>query len=87
MKNDLLSYTLNTQWKNPLDSYHQAGTFDRCNTPNKMRDGKIGLNLSENKICYLGGVGIIMCFNNTPPATHKNSALRGVTCFWGTENG
>ncbi|MBB5189076.1 hypothetical protein HNQ57_003376 [Zhongshania antarctica] len=23
--------------------------------------------------------------NNTPPATRKISALRGVTCFWGTE--
>jgi hypothetical protein len=24
--------------------------------------------------------------NNTPPATRKISALRGVTCFWGAEN-
>ncbi|QUX89980.1 hypothetical protein CYL31_00590 [Marinomonas sp. A3A] len=23
--------------------------------------------------------------NNTPPATRKISALRGVTCFWGSE--
>ncbi|RBP85160.1 hypothetical protein EBI01_00780 [Marinomonas rhizomae] len=23
--------------------------------------------------------------NNTPPATRKISALRGVTCFWGNE--
>ncbi len=47
----------------------------------------MGLNILENKVCYLGGVGIIMYTNNTPPATHKNSALRGVTCFLGTENG
>jgi len=32
MKNDLLSYPLKTQWKHPLDSYHQAGTFGRYNT-------------------------------------------------------
>jgi len=28
---------------------------------------------------------IIAC-NNTPPATHKNSALRGVSCFLGMWN-
>jgi len=25
----------------------------------------------------------IIVRNNTPPATHKNSALRGVSCLWG----
>lgn len=27
----------------------------------------------------------ILSSNNTPPATRKISALRGVTCFWGSE--
>lgn len=26
---------------------------------------------------------VIISRNNTPPASHLNSALRGVTCFWG----
>jgi len=28
----------------------------------------------------------IIVVNNTPPATLKNSALRGVSCFWGMWN-
>jgi hypothetical protein len=27
----------------------------------------------------------ILSLNNTPPATRKISALRGVTCLWGSE--
>ena len=27
----------------------------------------------------------ILGLNNTPPATRKISALRGVTCLWGSE--
>lgn len=27
----------------------------------------------------------IISYNNTPPATRKISALRGVTCFWEDE--
>ncbi|WP_044412841.1 hypothetical protein [Thiomicrospira microaerophila] len=45
----------------------------------------MNLSLADNKICYLGGVGIIMYLNNTSPATHKNSALRGVFRFWGAK--
>lgn len=84
MKNDLLGYPFNTQWKHPLDSYHLAGTFDRYNAQIKR---VMDLGFVENKICYLGVGGIIICNNNTSPATHKNSALRGVFSFWGKQNG
>jgi hypothetical protein len=37
-------------------------------------------------ICNSVNKKFIITCNNTPPATHKNSALRGVFCFWGREN-
>lgn len=37
---------------------------------------------ATQKACTFGIHDGIIMFNNTPPATHKNSALRGVSCFW-----
>jgi hypothetical protein len=44
--------------------------------------------LSKNttKSCIGHSSNIIIANNNTSPATHKNSALREVFCFWGFKN-
>lgn len=45
---------------------------------------------AKKSICYFSLQRCIITFNNTPPATQvydENSALRGVSCFWGRENG
>lgn len=44
----------------------------------------------KKSICYFSLQSGIISFNNTPPATQvydENSALRGVSCFWGRKNG
>lgn len=37
------------------------------------------------KVVELVKQNTILASNNTPPASRKISAPRGVTCFWGTE--
>lgn len=43
------------------------------------------LSLSAEKGIATVAFVAILDSNNTPPATRKISALRGVTCFWGSE--
>ncbi len=88
LKIDRITYTVNLvsyNWKHPLDSYQQAGTFQGYNSQYSHNKTK-PMSLTANKSCKRITKLYIMLSNNTPPATRKNSALRGVTCFWGNEN-
>jgi len=55
---------------------------------NKQHSEKTINNMALNTIknCKKLTKLYIMDSNNTPPATHKNSALRGVFCFWGNQH-
>ncbi len=88
LKIDRLTYTVNLvsyNWKHPLNSYQQAVTFQGYNDQYshiKTKEMLINSKINCIDITKL----FIMVGNNTPPATHKNSALRGVSCFWDNEN-
>lgn len=45
----------------------------------------LGRSFSAEKSVATATFVAILSLNNTPPATRKISALRGVTCSWGSE--
>lgn len=45
----------------------------------------LGRSFSAEKSVATATFVTILSLNNTPPATRKISALRGVTCLWGSE--
>ncbi len=50
-----------------------------------MSTSAYGVRLFEKGVLTLDRAGTRICCNNTPPASRKISAPRGVTRFWGVK--
>jgi hypothetical protein len=59
--------------------------YGLCLVAGQALFGRLSAIADSKKMVELVKQNTILASNNTPPASRKISAPRGVTCFWGTE--